>query len=130
MNIVLFDDICNLCNSSVQFIIKHDKQGRIKFASLQSKYAKELLAEKGIDNTTMNSIIFITNNNSFIKSDATIEIAKLLSGLPHYLKWMTIIPRSTRNFIYDRIAKNRYRLFGKREACMVPSAELKNRFMV
>jgi predicted DCC family thiol-disulfide oxidoreductase YuxK len=111
------------------FIIKHDKNGSIKFASLQSQAAKDLLAKKGFDNTGLNSIIFIEGNHCYTKSEATIQIARRLSGLPHYLKWIQLIPRSIRDFAYDRIAKNRYRFFGKRDACMIPTAELSNRFI-
>jgi predicted DCC family thiol-disulfide oxidoreductase YuxK len=113
MNIVLFDGICNLCNASVRFISKHDKNGKIQFASLQSEIAKQLLSKMTIDTNKTDSIIFVSDEKIFFKSDAAIEIAKLLNGFPHYLKYVQFIPRAIRDIVYDMIAKNRYRLFGK-----------------
>jgi predicted DCC family thiol-disulfide oxidoreductase YuxK len=113
MNIVLFDGICNLCNASVRFISRHDKYGKIQFASLQSEMAKQLLSKMAIDTNKIDSIIFISKEKIFFKSNAAIEIAKLLHGFPHYLKYFQIIPRPVRDIVYDLIAKNRYRLFGK-----------------
>jgi predicted DCC family thiol-disulfide oxidoreductase YuxK len=113
MNIVLFDGICNLCNASVRFIIKHDKKSKIQFASLQSETAKQLLLNKAIDTQKIDSIIFITDEKIFFKSDAAIEIAKMLDGFPNYLKYFQFIPGAIRDIVYDLIAKNRYRLFGK-----------------
>ena len=113
MNIVLFDGICNLCNASVRFITRHDKNNTIQFASLQSETAKEILSQLNIDSQKIDSIIFISNEKMFIKSDAAIEIAKLLHGFPRLLKYFQFIPRPIRDFVYDLIAKNRYRLFGK-----------------
>jgi predicted DCC family thiol-disulfide oxidoreductase YuxK len=113
MNIVLFDGICNLCNASVRFISKHDKNSNIQFASLQSEVAKQLLSKMTIDTHKTDSIIFISDEKIFFKSNAAIEIAKLLNGFPHYLKYVQFIPRPIRDIVYDLIAKNRYRLFGK-----------------
>ena len=113
MNIVLFDGICNLCNASIRFITRHDKNNTIQFASLQSETAKEILSQLNIDSKKIDSIIFISNEKMFIKSDAAIEIAKLLHGFPRLLKYFQFIPRPIRDFVYDLIAKNRYRLFGK-----------------
>ena len=113
MNIVLFDGICNLCNASVRFITRHDKNNTIQFASLQSETAKQLLLKMNIDSQKIDSIIFISNEKMFIKSGAAIEIVKLLHGFPRLLKYFQFIPRPIRDFVYDLIAKNRYRLFGK-----------------
>ena len=113
MNIVLFDGICNLCNASVRFITRHDRNSSIAFASLQSETAKQLLLKMNIDSQKIDSIIFISNEKIFIKSDAAIEIAKLLNGFPYYLKYFQFVPRSIRDFVYVVIAKNRYRFFGK-----------------
>ena len=113
MNIVLFDGICNLCNASVRFISRHDKDSKIQFASLQSEKAKELLKNSAFNNENLNSIVFIADQKIFLKSDAAIEIAKLLHGFPHYLKYFQFIPRPVRDIVYDLIAKNRYKLFGK-----------------
>ena len=113
MNIVLFDGICNLCNASVRFITRHDRNSSIAFASLQSETAKQLLLKMNFDSQKIDSIIFISNEKIFIKSDAAIEIAKQLNGFPYYLKYFQFIPRPIRDFVYDLIAKNRYRFFGK-----------------
>ena len=113
MNIVLFDGICNLCNASVRFITRHDKNNTIQFASLQSETAKQLLLKMNINAQKIDSIIFISNEKMFIKSDAAIEIAKLLHGFPRLLNYFQFIPRPIRDFVYELIAKNRYRLFGK-----------------
>jgi predicted DCC family thiol-disulfide oxidoreductase YuxK len=113
MNIVLFDGICNLCNASVRFISRHDKDSKIQFASLQSEKAKELLKNAAFNNENLHSIVFIADQKIFLKSDAAIEIAKLLHGFPHYLKYFQFIPRPIRDILYDLIAKNRYRFFGK-----------------
>lgn len=121
MNIVLFDGICNLCNASVRFITKYDKNRKIQFASLQGETAKELLLKVNIDSQEINSIIFISNEKIFIKSDAAIEIAKLLHGFPRLLKYFQFIPRPIRDFVYDLIAKNRYRLFGKTCSLQTPN---------
>jgi predicted DCC family thiol-disulfide oxidoreductase YuxK len=129
MNIVLFDGICNLCNASVRFISRHDKDNKIQFASLQSEKAKELLKNVAFNNENLNSIVFIADQKIFLKSDAAIEIAKLLNGFPRYLQYFRIIPRFIRDIVYDLIARNRYRLFGKRDACMMPSAPLDKRFI-
>ena len=112
MNIVLFDGICNLCNASVRFISRHDKDSKIQFVSLQSEMAKQLLSKLIIDTNKIDSIIFISEEKFLFKSDAAIEIAKLLNGFPRYLQYFRFIPRPIRDFIYDLIAKNRYRLFG------------------
>ena len=113
MNIVLFDGICNLCNASVRFITRHDRNSSIAFTSLQSETAKQLLLKMNFDSQKIDSIIFISNEKIFIKSDAAIEISKLLNGFPSYLKYFQFIPRPIRDFVYDLIAKNRYRFFGK-----------------
>jgi len=121
MNIVLFDGICNLCNASVRFITRHDKNNTIQFASLQSETSKELLLKMNIDSQKIDSIIFISNEKMFIKSDAAIEIAKLMDGIPHLLKYFQFIPRPIRDYVYDMIAKNRYRLFGKTCSLQTPN---------
>ena len=121
MNIVLFDGICNLCNASVRFITKHDKNNTIQFASLQSDTAKQILSHLKIDSQKIDSIIFVSNETMFIKSDAAIEIAKRMDGFPRLLKYFKFIPRAIRDFVYDLIAKNRYRLFGKTCSLQTPN---------
>lgn len=126
MNIVLFDGFCNLCSRSVLFITKHDKEKRISFASLQSEMAKKILLEKGYDQLHIDSVIFITGEKIYFKSDAAIEIAKQLKGLPHYFKLVHYIPKTVRDFLYDCVSTTRYAIFGKRSTCNIPPREMKN----
>ena len=124
--VVLFDGVCNLCNSSVQWLIRHDKNQIFRFASLQSDYAAEHL--KNSEYQFIDSIILLDNNRIYSKSSAVLRILKRLR-LPYNLLWVFIIvPPFVRNFVYDVVARNRYNWFGKRETCMMPSDELKARF--
>lgn len=127
--IILFDGVCNLCSDSVIFIIKHDKKDVFRFAPLQSEIGKKFTEERGIDTKDVDSIVLIDPGNAyFIKSSAALEIAKQLSGY----SWMRIflyLPEGFRNFVYTIIAKNRYQWFGKKESCMIPTPELKDKFL-
>lgn len=128
--IILFDGVCNLCNASVQFIIQHDKKNHFKFASIQSEAGQKLLKKYSIDTSATDSIVLIENNRTYVKSTATLRIAKHLNGLYPLLYGFIIVPAFIRNGIYDLIAKNRYKWFGKKEACMIPSEELRSKFML
>lgn len=127
-NIILFDGVCNLCNGAVQFIIKRDKRQRFYFASLQSTYGQQKLLEKGLS-TSLETIVLFTEDRVFEKSNAALEIAKYLSGPWFLLYGLKVIPTRMRDAVYRWIADNRYRLFGKRDACMIPTPELKSRFI-
>jgi predicted DCC family thiol-disulfide oxidoreductase YuxK len=127
-NIVLFDGVCNFCNATVLFLIKHDAHENLHFASLQSQIGKDLLEQYTIPGDTT-SVIFIHQGQVFLKSDAVLEIAKCLNGWPRILKYSFIISKVIRNGIYDLIAKNRYSIFGKKDNCSIPSAENKKRFL-
>jgi predicted DCC family thiol-disulfide oxidoreductase YuxK len=126
--IILFDGICNLCNGLVRFIIKYDKKLRFEFSSLQSDYAKKLLNE--FDNRLgyPDSIVLIENKKIYLRSDAVLRIARQLGGIWKLTGIFYIIPRFLRDAIYNVVAKNRYRIFGKRDSCMVPGPEIKSRF--
>lgn len=126
--VVLFDGVCNFCQASVQFIIKHDKSNSLKFASLQSDIGKTLIAQYNIP-ATVDSIVFIKDNKAFIKSDAALEIAGFFEFPFYILKYFNIVPVAIRNFVYDIIARNRYNWFGKQDACMLPSPEVSARFL-
>ena len=127
--IILFDGVCNLCNSSVNFVIKHDKKNRYRFAALQSDIGKDLVNQFGIDPNETDSIILIKGQKHYIRSSAALRVAKGLSGgYPLFYVFM-IIPTFIRNWVYDYIAKNRYKWYGKRESCMIPTEELKSRFL-
>ena len=128
-HIILFDGVCNLCNSSVQFIIKHDKDCKFRFASLQSEYGQSQLIKFQLDNTDMDSFVFVMYGKAFTKSTAGLMVLKNFGGLWKILYMLIIFPKPLRDWVYDRIAKNRYKLFGKKESCMLPSPELKSRFL-
>lgn len=127
--IVLFDGVCNLCNSSVNFIINHDKKTQFLFASLQSDAAKEILLQFPSKKVNFDSIVLIEQEKFYDKSTAVIRILKHLGGRYKLLYCFIIIPEFIRDMPYNYIAKNRYKWYGKRESCMVPTAELKKRFL-
>ena len=127
--IILFDGVCNLCNGAINFIIKHDPKGIFKFASLQGEPGKQLLAQHTIDPQETDSIVLIDNDQVSVKSSAALRIAKNLNqGYPLLFGFM-ISPTFIRNGVYDCIAANRYKWFGKKESCMLPTPELRSRFL-
>ena len=128
-SLLLFDGVCNLCNSSVQFILLRDKKDRFRFASLQSDYGQNLLREHNLPTETFNSLVLVENDKVYKKSTAALRIARKLKGLWPLLFAFIIIPPFIRNFVYDIIAKNRYRWFGKKEECMLPRPEWKQKFL-
>ena len=128
-SLLLFDGVCNLCNSSVQFILLRDKKDRFRFASLQSDYGQNLLREHNLPTETFNSLVLVENGKVYKKSTAALRIARKLKGLWPLLFAFIIIPPFIRNFVYDIIAKNRYRWFGKKEECMLPRPEWKQKFL-
>lgn len=128
-SIVLFDGICNFCNSSINKIIRHDKKNRFKFAALQSETGKKLLEKHSIDSSRTDSIILIENNVAYIKSTAILKISKHMSGLYPLTYGFIIIPVFIRNAVYDFIARNRYKWWGKKDSCMIPTEEVKAKFL-
>ena len=126
--IVFFDGVCNLCDSAVQFIIRHDAKKKFKFASLQSEYAQKTIPQFVAD-PNFQSIVFKDGNHVFLRSTAALRIARQLDWPFPIFFVLIIIPPFLRNFVYRFIAKNRYRWFGKKESCMLPSSELKDRFL-
>lgn len=128
-HIILFDGVCNLCNASVQFIIKHDKKALFSFASLQSAEGQSLLEQYNLPLVNFSSFVYIENGKAYQRSDAALHIAGKMSGGWPALYLFTIIPRPLRDFIYKKIADNRYRLMGKRDSCIIPTPELRERFL-
>ncbi|GAB4344971.1 MAG: thiol-disulfide oxidoreductase DCC family protein [Flammeovirgaceae bacterium] len=128
-DIILFDGVCNLCNNSVNFIIDRDPKSKYLFASLQSEIGQKKMKEVGLDPNKLNSIVLIENGKVFQKSTAALKIAGNLTGLWFLCQVFFILPSFLRDFFYDIIAKNRYRWFGKEDACRMPSPELKARFL-
>jgi len=126
---VLFDGVCNLCSGSVQFIIKRDSKGTFQFASLQSDVGQQLLDKFKIDKNLLHSVILIRGDQFFQRSDAALEIARKLSGGWPLFYSFKITPRFIRDGIYNWIARYRYRFFGKKDTCWIPTPELKARFI-
>ena len=128
--IILFDGICNLCNSAVQFVIKRDKEAVFRFAALQSEIGKKLIAERNIDTNKVDSIILIEPGIAYyIKSTAALKISTSFGGLWSLSTILMWLPEGFRNIVYDFIAKNRYKWYGKKDQCMIPTPELKARFL-
>ena len=128
--IILFDGVCNLCNSAVQFVIKHDKKDSFRFVALQSELGREILAYIGIDAKNIDSIVLYEPGVAYYyKSDAAMQIAKNLKGVFSLATVFKILPTGIRNQVYDYIAKNRYKWYGKKENCMIPTPELKIKFL-
>ena len=127
--VLLFDGVCNLCNGIVQFTIKRDPQGKFKFASLQSESGQALLKKFGLPANDFDSFVFISGDNYFLKSSAGLRVLKELGGFWKLFYVFILVPRPVRDFVYNLIAKTRYKIFGKRDSCMVPAPGLKQRFL-
>jgi predicted DCC family thiol-disulfide oxidoreductase YuxK len=130
--IVLFDGVCNLCNRTVQAVIKHDPSGYFRFAALQSDIAAKLLTEAGYDEeftAQPNSVVLIEGNSVFTKSEAVIRILAHLKGMSFVSFIYKLMPVRLRESLYDYIARKRYRWFGRRDKCMIPSPGLSERFL-
>ena len=126
---VLFDGVCNFCNSSVNFIIARDPEARFRFAPLQSSLAEKLLDEKGVDRESTDSVMLVENGKVYMYSTAALKIARNLSGLWPALYVFIVVPRPIRDYFYKLFAKNRYRMFGKKDQCMIPTPEIRERFI-
>jgi predicted DCC family thiol-disulfide oxidoreductase YuxK len=128
--LILFDGVCNFCNSTVLKVIKHDKNNVFVFASLQSETGKKVLEHFSIDTSKTDSIVLVSSEEKFyIKSSAALKIGKHFSGLWKLFQIFWIIPTPLRNVVYNYIAKNRYKWFGKKDNCMIPTPELKAKFI-
>lgn len=127
--IILFDGVCNLCNGAITFIIKRDKKDLFRYAPLQSEVGKELAHRHHIDLDKVDSIILVGDKKAMAKSTAALRIATNLSGGWPLLGIFLLIPPFIRDWVYDFIARNRYKWFGKKDACMIPTLELKGKFL-
>jgi len=129
-SIILFDGFCNLCNTSVQFVLKHDTKKHFLLASLQSDAATKILLQLNKKSfKKFDSIVLIENEQLYFKSTAALKIAKNLGGFIKLLYVFIIVPTQIRDYIYDFIAKNRYKWFGKKDKCMIPDKKISNRFL-
>ncbi|MDI1316632.1 DCC1-like thiol-disulfide oxidoreductase family protein [Flavobacterium sp.] len=129
--IILFDGVCNLCDSIVQFIIKQDKKDVFRFVPLQSELGLRITEYLGIDISNVDSIILYEPNTAYYyKSEAAIKIAQYIGGIYSLLCLFSILPKGISNLVYDYIARNRYKWFGKKESCMIPTPALSIKFLV
>jgi len=128
--IILFDGVCNLCDSIVQFIIKNDKNDVFRFVALQSDLGLSISRHIGVDTLKIDSILLYEPNVAyFYKAEAALKIAKYIGGIYGLLLVFSIFPKGISNAVYDYIARNRYKWFGKKESCMIPTPELKAKFL-
>ena len=127
--ILFFDGVCNLCNSSVQFILRNDRNGNLRFASLQSELAEELLPPFGIEPADLNSVVLYDKGTVYTRSTAVLRTLRHMGGPLSYLAVFGIVPRRLRDFFYNFISHNRYKWFGQRDECMLPSPEYNARFL-
>ncbi|MCU1289742.1 MAG: hypothetical protein JWN60_1971 [Acidobacteria bacterium] len=127
--IILFDGVCNFCNGSVNFIIERDKTGYFKFAPLQSEIGEKLLRENGVDKAQTDSVILIEDGKVYTHSTAALRIARKLEGRWSWFYRLIIVPGFIRDGFYKLFAKYRYAMFGKQEACMLPTPEVRSRFL-
>jgi predicted DCC family thiol-disulfide oxidoreductase YuxK len=127
--ILLFDGVCNLCNHSVQWVIARDRSARFRFASLQSDAGRALLAQRGLPLDALDTVVLLDGKVHFTKSDAAIETARRLGGAWSAAVALKLVPRRLRDAAYDWIARNRYARWGRRDACWVPTPELRERFL-
>ena len=129
MPILLFDGHCNLCNAWVQYIVKRDSSSTIRFASLQSGAGRRLLENHKIDANNIDSLVFFEEGSFYVSSTAALRTLSYLDGWQKHLIFLAVVPRSLRDLVYGFIARNRYKWYGRREQCMVPTADLNERFL-
>ena len=127
--IILFDGVCNFCNFWVNFLIKRDKKDVFKFAALQSDKGQELLEKFQIDSSSLNTFVLIEVEKVYTKSTAAFKISRNLKGMWKYLYFLIFIPKPIRDYIYTTIARNRYKFFGTRDVCRIPTEQEKGKFL-
>jgi predicted DCC family thiol-disulfide oxidoreductase YuxK len=128
-NVVLFDGVCRLCTGSVAFVLRHEADQTLRFAPLQSPAGMRLMEQFGIEPTQMKTFVVIADARAYVRSDAAIRVARFLRGPWKLLGAIRIVPRPIRDYAYDIVARNRYRWFGRHEACSIPTPELQRRFL-
>jgi predicted DCC family thiol-disulfide oxidoreductase YuxK len=128
-NILLFDGICNLCNGAVRFVIERDPARKFKFAALQSVTGRQWLEKMGLTEENTDSFVFIQGDHYYLRSSAALRVLKEIGGGWKIFYVFMIIPKPLRDFVYNLVARSRYRIFGKRETCMVPTPDLQDRFI-
>ena len=127
--IILFDGVCNFCDASVNFVIKRDKRGYFRFAPLQEPKGAEIAWQHGVDPERLDTFVLIENGRAYRKSGGALRVARRLGRLYPLAFALFAVPPFIRDFFYDWFARHRYRWFGKKDACMVPSPEVRDRFL-
>jgi predicted DCC family thiol-disulfide oxidoreductase YuxK len=127
--VILFDGVCNFCDGAVNFIIARDTDAYFKFAPLQSEIGEKLLAENGIDKTVTDSVVLIEDGKVYTYSTAALRVARKLSGAWSWMYAFIVVPKFIRDFFYKLFAKYRYKMFGKKDECMLPTPEIRSRFL-
>ncbi len=127
--VVLFDGVCNLCNGAVQFLLAHDPTGELRFAALQSDAGRAILAWAGLTADPYATMVFLERGKVYTRSTAVLRIARHLRRPWRWLAAALVVPAPLRDWVYDRLARNRYRLFGRRQECLLPRPELRRRFL-
>lgn len=129
-NIVLFDGVCNFCDSSINYVIDHDPKKKFQFAPLQSEAGERLQKQFNLEVNKLDSVLLIRNDKILSKSTAALYVAKQLSGAAPLLFAFIIVPAPIRDWVYNYIAKNRYKWFGKKDSCMIPTPDVRSRFLL
>jgi len=128
--IILFDGICNLCDAAVQFVIKRDKKDVFRFLAIQSDFGQEIIKFIGIDISKTDSIILYEPGKAYYhKAEAALKISKELGGIYSLLTIFTLLPKGISNIVYDFIARNRYKWYGKKDACIIPTPAIRAKFL-
>lgn len=127
--VILFDGVCQFCDSTVNFVLDHDRTGRVRFAALQSKAGQELLARFGLPADKFDSLVLVENGRHYLRSTAALRLARHLDLPWPLLAGLLLVPQFLRDWAYDVVATNRYRWFGKMDACRVPTPEVRARFL-
>jgi predicted DCC family thiol-disulfide oxidoreductase YuxK len=123
-HIILFDGVCNLCNGAVRFVSKRDKKKLIHFASLQSEPGQNLLAKHGLSTTDLDTFVYIKHSHCFTRSEAGLQVLSDLGGIWKILSYAKVFPKTLLDFMYNMVAKNRYRIFGKTDSCVIDDMEI------
>ena len=127
--IILFDGICNFCDSAVNFLIRHDKKSRIRFAALQSQTGQQLLEQYNLSTTSFDTFVLIEKGKTYTRSTAALRVCRLLPGGWPIFYGFIIVPAFMRDGLYKLVAQNRYRWFAKKASCMIPDASVRQRFL-
>jgi len=128
-HVIVFDGVCNFCSAYVRFVVRRDRSRRFRFAPLQSVTGAGLLRLHGLDPADVNTFLLVKNDRAYTRSDAVIEVSKDLDGCWKAGRFLAVIPRPFRDRLYDFLARNRYRLFGRKDVCVVPTEDMADRFL-